>query len=115
VYVVPFDRICAELLAEAVPADILKIEIDDFKAEYGDDAPGSYIKYDAMIAACAKRWGAQRLVSIDRRMKKIAARFKLDCQTPDFFYGPQRIIDVPHVGGPVLRAVQGGQKRKRPR
>ncbi|MFT3915339.1 MAG: type II toxin-antitoxin system VapC family toxin [Anaeromyxobacteraceae bacterium] len=111
VYVVPFDARCAEIMAESLPQHILSVQIAAFKAQYGKDregneAPGSFIKYDAMIAVCAKRWGADRLVSIDTDLKKLAAKLPLDCQTPDYFYGDQVHIDVAK-----LRAVGSSEEK----
>ena len=102
IYVVPFDKKCAEILADRLPKHILSVEIASFKSEYGDRAPGAYIKYDAMIAVCAKRWEADRLVSIDRDLKKLAEKLPIDCQLPDYFYGDQ--AHLPNVGS-KLRAV----------
>jgi predicted nucleic acid-binding protein len=108
VYVVPFSSGCAELLADRFPAEVLDLEIKAFKADYGRDAPGSYIKYDAMIVACAKYHGAQRLVSIDSRVKKrLAELAPIDCQVPTYFYStdPLQLALPTPAAAPALKVV----------
>ncbi len=48
-YTVAFDDVAAAVLAEKLPLDRLKEEIARFKEIEGPEAPGAFIKYDAMI------------------------------------------------------------------
>lgn len=98
VYVVPFDGRCAEILADRLPKEVIRAEIASFKREYGEKAPGAFIKYDAMIAACAKRWEADRLISIDRHLRSLAEKLPLTCNLPDYFYGEQVHMDITPKG-----------------
>ena len=57
--VVPFDLQAAELLGEEMPIQVLRAH------RAPDQLPLSYLKYDAMIVACARRWDADCIVALD--------------------------------------------------
>ena len=57
--VVPFDSRAAELLGTEMPVDVLRVH------RAHDQLPLSYLKYDAMIVACARRWEADCIVALD--------------------------------------------------
>jgi len=51
--VIPFDRKAAELLGHKLPVTVTKT------AAKKSGLSHTYFKYDAMIVACAKRWGGR--------------------------------------------------------
>jgi hypothetical protein len=48
-----------------------------------------YIKYDAMIVACAVRHKANVIVSTDAGIRKLAERVGLECRAPSWFVAEQ--------------------------
>lgn len=57
--VVPFDLRAAELLGAEMPVEVLRAH------RAHDEVPLSYLKYDAMIVACARRWEADCIIALD--------------------------------------------------
>ncbi len=76
---VAFDDVAAEVLARDFPATIIKKTHKDSGLEY------DYIKYDAMIVACAVRHRAEHLVTLDRQQTGLAERIGLKvCKPADY-------------------------------
>ena len=71
---------CAELFPKAVLAN--------------GDKPGAALKFDAMIIACAVRWGAQHIVSLDEKLRDkataagVAGKLPADYLANDLFNPP---------------------------
>lgn len=106
VYVGAFDRRAAEILAEYLPKEIMSLEQHQLYKDLG--VPGAFVKYDAMIVACAKRWEVDCLVSIDTRVKGVLAkRLGLACKVPTEFYdmSPQQLPLPSGMPQPRLRSV----------
>lgn len=97
VRVVPFDRQAAELLAEKLPIATQQAQA----AAAG--LSRSYIKFDAMIVACAKRWDAGVIVSLDGDHRRLAPMVGLQCSSPASFRARQL----------VLAAIDGGKTGKK--
>jgi predicted nucleic acid-binding protein len=83
IIVVGFDDQAARILAEDFPQEVL------VKARDATGTTLQYIKYDAMIVACAKRHRADCLVTRDGPMERLAKHAKLPCFRPDHFYSRQ--------------------------
>lgn len=79
VEIVPFDRRAAELLGREIPFDVQRARAKQY------DVPLPYIKYDAMIVACAKRWSAEVFISLDSKQSKLATHVKLDAREPSYY------------------------------
>lgn len=60
--VAAFDELAAIRCAELFPKEMLS----------AGDKDGAALKYDAMIVACAVRWGAKHIVSLDEKLRKKA-------------------------------------------
>ena len=65
--VVPFDLQAAKLLGMEMPVEVLRVHRGH------DQLPLSYLKYDAMIVACARRWEAECIVALDTDHVTLAA------------------------------------------
>lgn len=74
---VAFDTKAAEILGRELPKSVLQRVKDESGRNY------QYVKYDAMIAACAKRHNASCIISTDLDMPKLAKTLGLACFTPD--------------------------------
>ncbi|WP_395852849.1 type II toxin-antitoxin system VapC family toxin [Cystobacter fuscus] len=104
VQIVSFDRQAAQLLGTALPATVIK------KIAATQDLPKPFVKYDALILACAARWQADCLVSFDTDMLTLknqdqtGALKKLQVVTPYFFQNPQP-AQVPPVATQPLPPV----------
>ncbi len=83
IIVVGFDDQAARLLAEDFPQEVL------VKTRDASGTTLQYIKYDAMIVACAKRHRADCLVTRDAAMERLAKHAKLPCFRPNHFYSRQ--------------------------
>jgi predicted nucleic acid-binding protein len=83
VEVVAFDARAAEFLGRKFPERVLTLE------RKATDLPKDYIKYDAMIVACAVRHRATHLVSLDAPLTTFAKTAGLSAQAPEDFVGPQ--------------------------
>ncbi|WP_309889632.1 PIN domain-containing protein [Archangium sp.] len=68
VQIVSFDRQAAQLLGTALPATVIK-QVSDATGTKKD-----YLKYDALILACAARWQVDCLVSFDTDMQRLRAQ-----------------------------------------
>lgn len=81
--VVAFDGAAAELLGRKMPEQVLY----DIKTNVG--STHGYIKYDAMIVACAARWNTGCIVHLDEKhIPKLAALVELDARTPQSLKSP---------------------------
>lgn len=80
--VVPFDLRAAELLGAEMPVEVLR-------AHGAHDAlPLSYLKYDAMIVACAQRWDADCIVALDTDHVRLARHVGMPVVHPRAFARP---------------------------
>jgi predicted nucleic acid-binding protein len=86
---VAFDDIAATVLARELPRTILKQTQQETGLAY------DYIKYDAMIVACAKRHRAEHFVTLDRQATGLAERIGLKVRQPSDYEAPQ--LDLPRV------------------
>ena len=80
--IVAFDQPAAELLGKVLQQDVLK----EVGAATGLSL--THLKYDAMIVACAARYNAECIGSIDGGFEKLAARFEI----PIPVYGPSHYL-----------------------
>lgn len=76
VRVVPFDRQAAELLASKIPTSTQQTQAA------ASGVSRTYIKFDAMIVACASRWDANVIISLDGDHRKLAPLVGLTSRTP---------------------------------
>ncbi len=83
--VVSFDQRAAELLGTKFPPEVLT----RFKNELGG-APLQYIKYDAMIAACALRHRSEVLITTDSGQRRIAEAAGIIVREPKDFLNAQK-------------------------
>jgi predicted nucleic acid-binding protein len=74
---VAFDQRAADILGRELPKSILQKVKEETGARY------QYIKYDAMIAACARRYNATCIVSSDPHLPRLARPLSLTCVTPN--------------------------------
>jgi predicted nucleic acid-binding protein len=82
---VPFDRAAARILGREMPPEVLK------KAREKSKAPLAYFKYDALIAACAKAFAADCIVSLDEtHMPELAKHVGLPFRTPAMYRRPDQ-------------------------
>lgn len=72
-----FDTEAANVLGDKFPIEVLQ----KFKSDTG--LPMHYVKYDAMIIACALRWGKGPLVTLDVRQRNLAERVGLEVFHPE--------------------------------
>jgi predicted nucleic acid-binding protein len=79
---VAFDTRAAELLGRDLPRSVLQRVKEESGRVY------QYVKYDAMIAACAKRYGATCIISTDLHMPKLAKHLDLPCFVPEDYKLP---------------------------
>lgn len=90
---VAFDSHAAQICARELPMSILK------RAE---NLPLVYLKYDAMIVACAKRWGAECIVTLDsRHHQQLAAQTSIPVRHPAEFLRTQQVITFPPASPPA--------------
>lgn len=87
--VVAFDRLASELLATKFPKHVL--------TQYRDQSskgkpPLDYIKYDAMIVACALRHKAEVFVTLDDDQRRMAVNVGLKVAWPRDYMAPQQIL-----------------------
>ncbi len=100
---VAFDVTAGELLGRIAP----KAWLSQFpKGER------TFIKFDALIVACAKRWNASCVVSIDGKatMRKVAEAAKIDLVRPDHFLLP---LEAGLARADELEAAALAEKRAR--
>jgi len=79
VRVVPFDLAAAEVLGQRFPPSVLT------KVRDHTGSTLHYIKYDAMIVACAVRHRADVLITTDAKQRKLASSVGLRCAAPSEF------------------------------
>ena len=89
VQVVPFDMRAAKVFADKLTMD---------KIRQSQDATGcslTYLKYDAMIAACALRWEAEVIIAIDGDHFKMASAIGIPVRSPlEYIQEPPRIQEL---------------------
>ncbi len=88
---VAFDDVAAMILGKDFPTHVLVAKKDSLQRAY------NYIKYDAMIVACAKRGRADCIVSTDSGVSALAAAIGLPCYGPRYFRTPQ--LRLPNIKG----------------
>ena len=97
--VFPFDLLAAEILGKQVPPHVINSFKDPAKPR-----PADYIKYDAMILACAVRHRADALISTDENRRPLAVSVGLPMQVPSDYArppappSPQRELFGPTTG-----------------
>jgi predicted nucleic acid-binding protein len=74
--VLAFDQVAAEILGRQMPITVLK----EFRANSGANL--THLKYDAMIVACAVRYGAECIVAIDDDFEALAPHVGLETHHP---------------------------------
>jgi predicted nucleic acid-binding protein len=90
--VVVFDRLAAKMLGERFPKSALtKFQEPPVNGQPARP-PITYIKYDAMIVACALRHGANAVVALDTKLLEMATAVGLYAATPHDFTGRQQVI-----------------------
>jgi predicted nucleic acid-binding protein len=94
VVVVDFDRIAAEQLGRDFPADSLRSIRDQLKPSL-DRVSLDYIKFDALIVACAKRHGASVLITTDIGQMKLANKINMLAKKPSDYQTSQ--TNLPHI------------------
>lgn len=88
--VVAFDQDAAELLGRDMPQQVLYEMAKESGISHG------YIRYDAMIVACAARWSANCIVHLDRRhFPKLAGLVNVPVSTPHD-YGYSLFLTMPN-------------------
>lgn len=78
----PFDRRAAELLGREIPFTVQRATAKEHAVSL------KYIKYDAMIVACAKRWDADVMIALDSDHFKLAKHVKLEVRQPSYYEDP---------------------------
>lgn len=89
IVIVPFDERTAELLGTKFPIDVIKA------TGSSSGLPHSYLKYDALIAACALRANADALVALDGDHTKLASHAGIKVAAPATFRSPQLPLPQP--------------------
>lgn len=88
VVVVAFDSEAAQILGLEMPVRILTARADR------DGLPRTYMKYDAMIVACAKRWEAECIVALDSDHVLMAASIGMNVRHPRDFLERQTVLPL---------------------
>lgn len=91
IQVIPFDAPSAHSLGLHLPQATLN------QAREDDGLPGAYWKFDALVLACAIRWEGRVLVSLDERLRRLAARVPFDAREPREFSKEVPQLPLPHV------------------
>jgi predicted nucleic acid-binding protein len=91
VVVVDFDRIAAEHLGRDFPPNVLKSVRDELKPSL-EKVSLDYIKFDAMIVACAKRHNASVLITTDVGQATLAKKIGLIAKRPADYQTPQTVL-----------------------
>lgn len=105
---VPFDEVAADLLARQLPAAVIKQVHQESGLAY------DYIKYDAMIVACALRHRADHFVTLDRRQTGLATRVGLKTFRPSDYEQRQQSLALPSPPQPDTPKVPEPQKPPEP-
>lgn len=87
VEVVAFDDRAAQELGRRFPERVLQLERQTTKL------PKHYIKYDALIVACAVRHKATHIVTLDNPMTSLAGQAGIKVVNPSFFLKAQ--LNIP--------------------
>ncbi|PRP93094.1 hypothetical protein ENSA5_45370 [Enhygromyxa salina] len=80
---VPFDRRAAEIIGRDLPIRVLKLERENHAV------PISYLKYDAMICACAKLAQVDCILALDGDFWKLAPHVEIPVKYPRDFLAAQ--------------------------
>lgn len=88
VEVVAFDEDAAYRLGTRLPEQVL----EDLRESTG--SAEHYIKYDAMIVACAIRHGADCIVTLDKGMIAIAKKAGMIARLPSYFHSDQQSLPL---------------------
>jgi predicted nucleic acid-binding protein len=88
IIVVAFDNEAAQLLGLEMHVSVLK---DKSKI---DGLTRTYMKYDAMIVACAKRWEAECIVALDDDHIRMAAHVQMPVKHPRQFLKQQTVLQL---------------------
>ncbi len=92
---VPFDAKAARVLGKSLPPHVLQVIRDE-----AGQPSGYHFKYDALIAACAKRFNADCIISLNvKHMAPLATHLGLQCRTPAA-YRKARQEALPLTHGP---------------
>jgi len=83
---VAFDSRAPEILGIEIPVDVLRSE----SQKTGHSR--TYLKYDAMIVACAKRWAAECIVALDGDHGVLAQHVQIPVRHPRDFLRRQVVI-----------------------
>lgn len=94
--VVPFDERAAEILGTKFPKETFRQE----KADTGLSL--NFIKYDALIVACAIRHDAKCMITLDRGMTNFAKRVELSTAKPEDFETRQTELDLKDPNEPSV-------------
>jgi predicted nucleic acid-binding protein len=86
VQIVAFDQRAADILGSKFPKEVLTVYRDSSARR---QSPLHYIKYDAMIVACAVRHRARVFVSTDTDQCKIASAMALEVTKPSDYLSSQ--------------------------
>jgi len=86
IIVVAFDREAAELLGTEIPVAVLK------ETAKTTGLPHTYMKFDGMIVACAKRWQADCIVALDSDHTKLASHISMTVNHPRDFLVQQTVL-----------------------
>jgi predicted nucleic acid-binding protein len=92
--VLAFDQRAAQLLSTKFPMQVL-VSYRDAAKQY---PPIDYIKYDAMIVACALRHKAGHFISLDNQQLRMAAAVGLHAARPRDFMSKQQSLQYPEAG-----------------
>ena len=87
--VVPFDDETARKVGESFPPNVIKQE------SVASGHPISFMKYDAMIVACAVRHRADAVIATDDRLLKLCKRVQMSSRKPFEFLAKQPAL--PHI------------------
>ena len=85
--VVGFDRRAAHLLAEQLPEHVLVKQRSD------TGSPLQYLKYDALIVACALRHAADAIVALDAGVMRLARVAGLENHEPEWYRAAQQELN----------------------
>jgi predicted nucleic acid-binding protein len=86
VEVVAFDDLAAELLGRSMPNTVLQTAKEQTKL------PRDYIKYDALIIACAARHRATHIITLDDGMTGLATKVGLSIGRPEDYLTAQATL-----------------------
>lgn len=88
VVVVAFDSEAAQILGLEMPVSVLKAQAKS------DGLTHTYMKFDAMIVACAKRWEAECIVALDGDHVRMASSVDMEVRHPKDFLERQTVLSL---------------------